>query len=58
MRWVWLHLMIREKKLTDVSYYLCSPLFIERRWHDAAFLNCCQLQTLSDSSIAPQALGL
>ena len=55
--WVWLHL-IRMKKLTDVRYYLCSPLFIERRWHDAAFLNCRQLQSLSDSSIAPQALGL
>ena len=57
MHWVWLQL-IRMKKLTDVRYYLCSPLFIERRWHDAAFLNCRQLQSLSDSSIAPQALGL
>ena len=48
----------KGKKLTDVRYHLCSPLFIERRWHDAAFLNCRQLQSLSDSSIAPQALGL
>ena len=57
MQLVWLHL-IRMKKLTDVRDYLSYPLFIEHRWHDAAFLNCRQLQSLSDSSIAPQALGL